>query len=371
MASQLRKLNLVTLGDLFRLRLSKGLEKMVVLILIPSTIIWSAAQVRALGQIVTVITPLTFETACVFAAIFVILYTSMGGLLGDVVHDVIQGAILIVGLMMLLIFSINYIGDFQTALAQIPAERWSFVRPGETWLQKMDAWAVPILGSLVAQELISRVLACKTPEISRKASIWAAFLYMGIGLIPAFIALIGNQLPFEVAHKDQFLPTLAQNLFPPALFVVFMGALIAAILSTVDSTLLTISAFTTHNLMGDRYYNLSEKKKLFVSRSVVVATGLVAYFLAHESTGIYDLVILASSFGTSGVLVVTLISVWKPEWAQRVPAWVCLLCGMVAYPLANRMEVQGPFLTSIFVAVVAYAAPFVVKKLFFPKLQLS
>jgi len=139
----------------------------------------------------------------------------------------------------------------------------------------------------------------------------------------------------------------------------------------VDSTLLTISAFTTHNLMGDRYYNLSEKKKLFVSRSVVVATGLVAYFLAHESTGIYDLVILASSFGTSGVLVVTLISVWKPEWAQRVPAWVCLLCGMVAYPLANRMEVQGPFLTSIFVAVVAYAAPFVVKKLFFPKLQLS
>ena len=34
LASQLRKLNLVTLGDLFRLRLSKGLEKMVVLILI-------------------------------------------------------------------------------------------------------------------------------------------------------------------------------------------------------------------------------------------------------------------------------------------------------------------------------------------------
>lgn len=362
LAAPLRKLKLVTLGDLFRLRLTPGIEKLAVLILIPSTIIWAAAQVRALGQIVTVITPLSFEAACILAALFVIAYTSMGGLLGDVVHDVIQGGILILGLLLILYFSLDYIGDLQTAWRNIPSERLSFIRPGEGLLERLDAWAIPILGSLVAQELISRVLACRSPEVSRRASFSAGILYLCVGLIPVVIGVLGSQLPFEVAHKDQFLPTIAQNLLPPALFVIFMGALIAAILSTVDSTLLTISAFTTHNLMSDRYYRLSEKRKLFVSRSVVVLVGVVAYVLAHEADGIYDLVILASSFGTAGVLVVTLVATWKPSWALPIPAWSCLLVGMVSYPLAEQLDMKAPFLLSIAIAIMAYAFPLLLVK---------
>lgn len=359
LAAPLRKLNLVTLGDLFRLRFSPGLEKLAVLILIPSTIIWAAAQVRALGQIVTVITPFSFEQACLLAALFVIFYTSMGGLLGDVVHDVIQGSILILGLMLILYYSLDYIGGVGEAFSKISKERLSFVQPGEGWLERIDSWAVPILGSLVAQELISRVLACKSPSVSRRASLVGGGIYLLIGLIPVIIGLIGPQLPFEVAHKDQFLPTLAQNLFSPALFVIFMGALMSAILSTVDSTLLTISAFTTHNLMSKRYYDLSERKKLLASRLVVVVAGVIAYVLANEAGGIYDLVILASSFGTAGVLVVTLVAVWKPSWAYQIPGWSCLVCGMAAFPLANHFELRAPFLFSILVAILAYFIPLI------------
>lgn len=364
LASQLRKLKLVTLGDLFRLRFTPGIEKLAVLILIPSTIIWSAAQVRALGQVVTVITPLSFEQACLLSAFFVIVYTSLGGLMGDVVHDVIQGSILVIGLMLILYYSLDYLGDLTQAFNNIPKERLSFVRPGEGWLERIDAWAIPILGSLVAQELISRVLACKSPEISRKAAFSAGCLYLVIGLIPVTIGVLGSQLPFEVAHKDQFLPTIAQNLMPPVVFVIFMGALIAAILSTVDSTLLTIAAFTTHNLMSDRYYALSERKKLIVSRAVVVAAGVIAYVLANEAKGIYDLVVLASSFGTSGVLVVTLISVWRPSLARPFSAWSCLICGMISFPLASYLEFRAPFLASILIALIAYFIPLKVRRTF-------
>lgn len=358
LAAPLRKLNLVTLGDLFRLRFTPGLEKLAVLILIPSTLIWASAQVRALAQIVTVITPLDFESACILATAFVVIYTSMGGLLGDVVHDVIQGSILILGLALILYYAADHTGGLYQALVNVPNERWSFMQPGESWLQRLDSWAIPILGSLVAQELISRVLACKSPSISRRASFLAAGIYFLIGLIPVLIGLIGPQLPFEVAHKDQFLPTIAQNLFPTTLFIIFMGALIAAILSTVDSTLLTISAFTTHNLLSHRfYYSLPEKRKLFISRLVVVVSGVVAYILASGASGIYDLVILASSFGTAGVLVITLVAVWKPSWAYQIPAWSCLIFGMFAYPVAEALELQAPFLLSILVAVLAYFIP--------------
>ncbi len=357
LAAPLRKLKLVTLGDLFRLRFTPGIEKLAVLVLIPSTVIWASAQVRALGQIVTVISPLSFDQACLFAAIFVVAYTSMGGLLGDVVNDVIQGTILILGMVIIFYYVTQEVGGLAAGFSKVDPSRWSFIRPGETWLQRMDAWAIPILGSLVAQELISKVLACRTPSISRKASFLAGGVYLLIGLVPVTIGILGPQLPIELAHKDQFLPTVAENLLPSAMFVIFMGALIAAILSTVDSTLLTVSAFVTHNLISEHYSKLSEKRKLFVSRSVVVLTGAVAYVLAYEASGIYDLVILASSFGTAGVLVLTLVGIWRPQWASVRPAWFCLVFGIITFPFADFLEFPAPFLLSIGAAVLAYFLP--------------
>jgi solute:Na+ symporter, SSS family len=88
----------MTLGDFYKRRFGVQIEKLAVLVLVPSSLIWAAAQVRAFGQVVAATMDVNVTLAVYLASAFVVAYTFLGGLLGDVATDVLQGAILTAGL---------------------------------------------------------------------------------------------------------------------------------------------------------------------------------------------------------------------------------------------------------------------------------
>jgi Na+/proline symporter len=78
---------LTTFADLFRKRYSEGVERLVVIVLLPGSIIWAAAQVRAFGQVLSANSALGLTTAITLAAMLVAGYSVVGGLLADAVTD--------------------------------------------------------------------------------------------------------------------------------------------------------------------------------------------------------------------------------------------------------------------------------------------
>src|SRR5688500_16585709 len=113
---------LTTLADLFRLRYSPTVERVAALILVPSSVLWAAAQVRAFGQILsTASAGWNVELAIGIAAAFTIAYTMFGGLLVDAITDVIQGIIVALGLFIVLAFVVMQVGGidaFTNALGE-------------------------------------------------------------------------------------------------------------------------------------------------------------------------------------------------------------------------------------------------------------
>ena len=83
---------LTTLADLFAWRFGPGVERLAVLLMVPTSLLWAAAQMRAFGQVVAISSGLELEVALLLSAGIVILYTAAGGLLADAVTDLIQGA---------------------------------------------------------------------------------------------------------------------------------------------------------------------------------------------------------------------------------------------------------------------------------------
>src|SRR5690606_21213816 len=130
----------------------------------------------------------------------VIAYTTFGGLLGDVFTDFVQGIVLSLGLLVIVAVGVAALGGPSEALATVAPQRWSLLSEGESpWVQ-VDRWSVPILGSLVAQELIARVAASRSATTARRASYLACGLYLFVGASPVVLGLLGPAL----------LPTLAE-----------------------------------------------------------------------------------------------------------------------------------------------------------------
>lgn len=356
LASRLRRGNYVTLADYYRERYGPLVEKFSVWVMVPSSLIWGAAQIRAFGQVIAATTPLPVNPAIAAAALFILVYTLLGGLLGDVYTDFIQGVFVVLGLIFLLAVVFRDTPTWKAILGTMETARWSFIGPGESLFARIDRWMVPILGSLVTQEIISRVLAAKSVSVARRASFVACGIYLAMGSIPVFLGLLGPSIFSGLAESEQFLIRLAEQHLPKALFVVFSGALISAIISTVDSILLAVSALFSHNLIAPLFRIRTERGRVVSARAVVLGAGVLAYVIAIYGRGIYQLVLTASSFGTAGVLVVTMMGMYT-RLGRQAAATSTMVAGLILTPLATYLlKLSAPFLASVAGSLAVFAA---------------
>jgi Na+/proline symporter len=355
-AAPLWRRKYTTFGDLFRERYGTGVERLAVILMIPTSIFWAAAQIRAFGQVVSASSDLDVDVAITAAALFVVAYTVAGGLLADVVTDFIQGVAVIIGLVLLLVAVGQATGGGVGELVGLidPARLSLFSFGGASLLETAEAWAVPICGSLLAVELLTRILGCRSAATARNATLIGAVIYLSVGSIPVVLGLAGPALAPALEEPEQLIAVLAQEHLTTFLYVLFAGALISAILSTVDSCLLASGSLAAHNLVVPLKGATSEREKIWYARSGVIVFGMVAYVIALYAGGIYELVATASAFGSAGIFVVGLFGLFT-TFGRAASAYAALVVGMVVWVAGELVPAwPAPYLTSLASALVAY-----------------
>ena len=184
---------------------------------------------------------------------------------------------------------------------------------------------MPVCGSLLAVEMLSRILGCRSAETARTATLTGAAIYIVVGSIPVVLGLAGPKLAPGLEEPEQLVSVLARENLSTFVYVMFAGALISAILSTVDSCLLAASSLVSHNLVVPLRPALTDRQKILTARIGVAAFGVLAYVIALYAGGIYELVATASAFGSAGIFVVGLFGLFS----RLILRFLCRLCTLL------------------------------------------
>lgn len=190
-------------------------------------------------------------------------------------------------------------------------------------------------------------------RVARGSALLAGGFYLLLGMIPVVLGLAGPALVPGLDDAEQLLPVLASRHLPGLLYVLFAGGLVSAILSTVDTTLLTAGGLLTHNLAVPILQLTDERTRLRVSRGGVMLCGVIAWAIASTAEGVFALVEEASSFGTAGALVTVCVGLFTRiggPWA----AGSTLLGALAVYLGATFGGLETPFLASLGSALVLY-----------------
>ena len=324
----------------------------------------AAAQVRAFGSVLTTTTTaLELETAIAIATGVTLLYTAFGGLLSDAITDLVQGVLLIIGLLVVAGGVVSHLGGLGAAAEAVATSgrvHLTSVGAGSR-LDAVEAWAIPVFGSLITTEIVGRVIAARSPEVAQRSSFAAGALYITIGIIPVLLGLVGPALVPQMEDSEQIIPTLALQTLSTVGYALFAGGLISAILSTVDSTLLVSAGLLSHNLLVPVFNVVDERLKVRLARGGVIVFGVVAYFLARRAEGVFALVEQASAFGSAGVIVTVSFGLFT-RLGGPATAIATLLVGTVSYLIAAYAGFAYPFILSLLLALGTYVVGSLVER---------
>tara|TARA_Y100001978_G_scaffold183288_1_gene180765 strand:- start:46 stop:1503 length:1458 start_codon:yes stop_codon:yes gene_type:complete len=359
----LRRMGLMTIASLFTTRFDKKAGLLASLCTIPAYVGWVASLMVAFGRILQSLTGIDPSTGILVAAAIVLLYTFAGGMWAVTLTDFVQVTILTLGLLILGPALLSDMGGWNALAAQIPAERFHLYprnAGAADWFNYARDWLVIGLGNLAGQDLIQRSLSSRDEKVAYRSTYLAGLLYITVGLIPVFLGLAGSVIIPNLANPDLVMMELAIKYLPEAALILFVGALVSALLSSADSALLAPASVVGWDIMRFIKQDASERTALLISRISVLVFGLFALWLALDKTSVYDLMVDSWS-----VLLATLfVPLTGGIWWKKGNESGCLASIVVGFVSWQILLVISPSLPADLLAVPFAALAFVTVSLF-------
>lgn len=345
---KLYRLQFLTIGDYFKSRYNTIIALFLSSVIIVSYFGWVAAQFLALGVVLHTIIPFfSITTWVVITAIVVSVYTVLGGMVSVALHDTVQSAIIIIGLIAILIAVLPLVGGVSGFMNIVPPGHLNIFPHTDSmlaWVIFFTALMTQGFGSIPQQDIYQRAMSARNEHESMWASIAGGVMYFTIVMIPIAIATIAGHLyPNILSTNSQLLiPTLINEHTSALLQVVFFGALISAILSTASGALLAPATLLAENVIKPFFKDMKDRLRMTVIQFGVGIVALGGVVLAcNPEAHIYELVGNAYS--------VTLVAGFIPLacglYSSKVNsfgAMVSIVLGISAWLIANEMETSIP-----------------------------
>jgi SSS family solute:Na+ symporter len=292
-------------------------------------------------------------------AVFSGAYTAYGGLKAVVWSDLIQGTMLILGGALTTFLGLRAVGGWDTLMAEAgdkfhtvlpldhPELPWFAIFFGGLWIANLFYWGCN-------QFITQRTLGAKTLRQGQYGIVFAAYLKL---LIP-FIIVIPGIIAFilygdELARSDQAYPMLLARLLPSGLTGLMFAALLAAIMSSLDSMLnSTATIFTIDLYQRHLRPESSQRHLIFVGRSSTVLFLILAAAWAPALMHFERVFTYIQEFWgliTPGVAVVFLGGLFSPRFSRDAAAWVMGLTLPVTLILKQAMS-DAAFLDQMWIA---------------------
>lgn len=347
-ARKLYRMNLLTLGDFFKVRFGKRTELVASIFLAPPYVGYIAAQLVAMGLILNVVVGLEVWEGVVISSVVVTFYTYIGGMWAISITDFIQSIIIIAGLLALAIILVAKAGGIAPILTEVHPSTFRFL-PAWNFKEVMlylAAWSVLGLGSIPSQDVFQRVMSSGSDKIAVRSCFIGAGLYLTIAMLPLFISLCAKHLYPQLATGDTqlALPNMVLAHTPLIIQILFFGSLLSAIMSTTSSAILAPAAIFSENLIKPLMKNkLTDDRLLIITRLCVLIFAGLATIMACLRSNIYQLV------GESSVL--SLVSLFAPlvlglywKGATGTGALLAMVLGISTWLLFPYLEWDWPSL---------------------------
>lgn len=352
------KANAITLPEFFSNRFhekSKIIMTVAALFILIFFTVYAASCLVTCGKLFSTLFGFDYVPMMIAGAVFVLIYTIIGGFLAESASDFMQAIVMVIALIVIVVTGTVAAGGLDAVVdnaKSIPGffEFFGIANPvtdangvqqsinGQPLFGEAGTYGVLSVVSCLAwglgyfgmPQVLLRFMAIRS-EKELKSSRRIATVWCLISLVIAvFIGVIGRALyPTALttsSEAENVFILLATNLLPAVLAGLVMAGILAATISSSDSYLLiAASAFSKNIFQGLIHKKASDKQVLVISRITLLAiTGVAIIIALDENSVIFNIVSFAwAGFGATFGPLMLMSLFWK-----RINRWGAI-AGMI------------------------------------------
>jgi len=305
---------------------------------IPSLLGIFAAQLMACG---TVLSGFGFPFRAGVLVVGAVIFFSnvMSGMWGVVAVDLVQVAIILIGIPLAAVAAAAH-ADTGTTAAILATP---FIPPGMA--SRAVFLITPFLFSIsVSYDAFMRYQSARSARIARWACVIAGLLVVGISFCAAFVGAAGKRVSPEVADGAMLTHVISTTL-PPALAGVVVSALLAAAMSTANALLISMAGCFSRDFYNKVLHPSAELDELphatLYARLAVAVSLVIGVAVALHARGILDTMIIFNYPYMASLLVPLLGGLLWPR-ATTKGAYAAMVVGGAIGVAAFAAGVPGP-----------------------------
>jgi len=238
--------------------------------------------------------------------------------------------IIIVGLIILLVVVMIDVGGWSAIAPHVAEHKFRMIpleNTGEQWLNYLRAWTIIGVVDISAQTLFQRVAAAEDERVAQNSFYIGGIGYLFFAMIPIFLGIVGSVTMPDIGSSEAIIPTMAMEHLHPIAIAIFVGAMLAAIMSSADSALLACSGVLAKNVLPMVKHDPTPKLTLLVARLAIPVCGIIAIAVALKIKVVFNLMLDANILGLATIIVPFIMGVWWKK-ANRTGALSAMAAGL-------------------------------------------
>ncbi|MGQ7787435.1 sodium/proline symporter [Nesterenkonia sp. PF2B19] len=310
------------------------------------------AQLLAGGQGLSMVTGLDLNVSLIIAVGVIVGYTLMGGYLAVAYTDFAQAIILVIGMLWILIATLQHVGGLTAGHEGIGAINQNLLTMWGAEGQYFGQWGI-ILGALLVFSIgymgwphvnVSH-MSMRRPSVARRAGLYATgfnLLFIPGAYLVGMMALL---IVPNLDDPEMAIFSVAETVLPSFAVGLVMAAIMAAIMSTADALLLQAGTIASQDLWG-RFVqkNMSERSAVAVSRLTILILAVIGLVLAMtRPPGVFDVVVFATSVLGAAFVPAYVCAVWwkRANSAGAISSMIAGTVGAVAAEMLGSADGLG------------------------------
>lgn len=247
-----------------------------------------AAQFNAGAKTLATALDISFFASLIISALLILVYMILGGYVAVAYNDVIRSIIMLIGLVVLPVIAVVNLGGIGILLDILHQLNPEYLDPVSLSVGAIIGFVGIGLGSPGQVHILVRYMSIDDSKNLKHSAIIGTFWNIVLGIGAVCIGLVGRAIVPELSSLPNEDPemiylVLSSNYFGPIFYGLLVGGVFAAILSTADSQLLVVASTFVRDLYEKVIHKrkiIDEKRKLMLSRLVVLFSGVLAVGLA-------------------------------------------------------------------------------------------